>query len=129
MMKELREALGDDESHEFFTADEYVSTNGDSPTILKNFTDKTMSPGTPIRLLGQPRMASPFGLRAQALTEAVGYFDGDRFRGTMQLTYDYVLFGMQPAVAQALAAKFGNIPGQAYVSGGGTFEVRVQPAR
>jgi len=128
MMQELRRALGEDDGFEFFSADAYVSTNIEAPTILKNFVERTMPPGTPIRLLGQGLIPSPFGLQAQSMTEAIGYFDGDRFRGTMEIAYEYLLFGMAPAVVQALTARFGNIPPRAHVTGGGTFEVPGQPA-
>jgi len=128
MMKDLLAALGDDSTYDLFCADEYVSTDVNTPSIFKHRTTRSLQPGRPITLPGMGRSPAPFGMRADAITEAIGYFDGDRFRGTMQLTYDYQFFQINPQVQQALAVRFGNVPTLAHMTGGGTFEVRLVPA-
>ena len=57
MMKELRAALGDDEWHLFFSVDEYISHEVTHPTVFRNFSDRTVQPGTQIHLPGLARIS------------------------------------------------------------------------
>lgn len=77
---------------EFRTSDAFISRDINNPTLLQNvknvtFKKRTQFPKTMISEAG----AMLFDISATCYTEAVGFIDGDRFRGVFVVDYDYAL--------------------------------------
>jgi len=123
LMKELTEATGLDGGYDFYSASEYLSTDREAPSIFQNFVASQLLKGTPIAILGMGKMPSPFTMAFSSFTEAIGFADGDRFKGTMRLAYDFSFTGMDLPIRQALQAQFGRIPSTARMEGLGSFEI------
>jgi len=125
LMGELSELLERADGYDFYASDEFISTDRDRPTILQHFYEHRVPPGTTISLLGLGRFPLPFGFRIAALSEAIGFVEGDRFSGTMQLSYDFAFEEMHPMIRAQLEAKLGRFPAVSRAKGGGTFEVKL----
>lgn len=126
--RELQEALRGDDSYDFFSVSEFVSTDPENPTLFSNFIESTVPAGTPVNIPGMGKVPLPFQLYFNALTEAVGFAYQDTFQGTMRLTYNYRFSGMDPMVARGLTAQFGSFPSEAYMEGAGRFSIRLRDA-
>lgn len=125
MAGELSELLSPTDGYIFTSRDEYVSTDRQNPTIFQNLLQSDAPPGTRMKIPGLGEMPMPFGFRFAATTDAVGYIDGDTFRGTMKLDYQIAYYGMQPMVRAALEQQFGRLPERPEIKGGGHFEVKL----
>lgn len=98
----------------FSTADEYLSTDVENPTLLQgilhaDFKQGSEFPQTPI----SPGGVLPIDVRAECYTEAVGFVDGNVFRGTF--TVDYLYFLNIP--------KMPGVPDRIEMRSEGTFEI------
>ncbi|RUM06748.1 type I restriction enzyme HsdR N-terminal domain-containing protein [Rhizobium chutanense] len=76
----------------FRTADEYLSTDVDNPTLLQaiinvDFQRGSRFPETPI----SPGGVIPVDVHAECYTEAVGFIEGNTFKGTFTIDYLYIL--------------------------------------
>lgn len=128
MFRDLSDLLSVD-GYDFFAAMEFVSIDPEMPTIFQNLLEIGMKAGTPITVPGLGSVPMPFSMSMVSWTEAVGFFESDVFRGTMQLSYDITITGMQPQVRQLMEARFRKaIPSRSQFQGDGTFEVRVRDA-
>ncbi|NIA70341.1 type I restriction enzyme HsdR N-terminal domain-containing protein [Pelagibius litoralis] len=115
----------------FSTADEFISNNVESPTIFQNVVRAALRPGVefpippgvPPALVGQApgavKFPLPFGFAMTAFTEAVGYIQDDRFRGTFDIIYDF-RFDSVPSAIQAM------LPPQMDLRGEGTFDIIIK---
>lgn len=119
-------AMGHDR-FEFFSADEFISTDPTKPTIFQNATQGHLEPGTLIPLgPGQPEIPFPMGFDARVWTEATGFVEGDRFKGIARFSYDYDLipgFAVHPALEQIVEAA--HRQPQAQMSGEAVFDIRM----
>ena len=109
---------------DFYCADEFISNELAKPNIFQNVMDGRIEPGVPATFMpGLPPTPLPFGFRHNTVTEATGYFDGERFVGLMMIEYNYQLIpgnrALNPQIHQILA----NSPSHARLVGDGTFEV------
>lgn len=78
------------ESFVFESADEYVSTEPTKPSIFQNITGGSLDAGTTFQGIPfVPSFALPFPIEMLTYTEAVGFLDGERFRGTFMVSYDF----------------------------------------
>ncbi|MDR6624849.1 type I restriction enzyme HsdR N-terminal domain-containing protein [Caulobacter segnis] len=125
MMGELNALLQREDDYDFYSSDEYVSTDRDRPTIFQNFVENYTPAGALVAFPGFGKAPMPFGIRMAARTEAVGYIDGDTFKGTMQLSYEFAFDSIPPMVRRALEAQIGPIPATPRAQGGGVFEVKL----
>ena len=77
------------EFYEFATADEYVSLNPDEPTIFQGLTRGLIKAGTPLPEIPgiQAGMVAPMDVEMNARTQAIGYLEGGRFKGTFEIDY------------------------------------------
>lgn len=124
LMRELNELLGHDE-YVFQSTDEFFSSNRDSPTILQNFLEASAPKGTPIRLPGIGVFPTPCRYEFSAFTEAVGFIDGDTFKGVMRLEYDLGFYDADPIFIREMTMRYGTMPERTCFTGSGTFEVRL----
>ncbi|MFM7404518.1 MAG: hypothetical protein ACKO1N_10655 [Erythrobacter sp.] len=124
LMKELNDLLGHDE-YIFQSTDEFFSCDRDRPSILQNFVHEVAPKGTPVTMPGLGSVPMPWRYEFKAFTEAVGFIDGDMFKGVMRLEYDLAFSDADPMVMRALSMRYGKIPETAAVTGSGTFEVRL----
>ncbi|MDP3604090.1 MAG: type I restriction enzyme HsdR N-terminal domain-containing protein [Bosea sp. (in: a-proteobacteria)] len=129
-LQPMIEAMGNDR-FEFFSSDEYVSTNPESPTIFQNSMTASLPIGVPVSLgIGLPEMPNPVGFSGSVWTEATGFLDGDHFVGIARFSYMYELeaapglAAFEPDIAAAVAAK-----PSAEVHGEAEFDIRVEPMR
>ena len=125
MMRGLS-ALGLDD-YDFFSAAEYISSNVNEPTIFQNFVEHSFALGSPLALPGGQAVPSPFTYRMLAFTEAVGFVEENRFKGTMRLDYDVSITGLNPALRPFIEAQFGPFPEHAQIQGAGHFDLELAP--
>lgn len=111
--------------YDFYSSDQYLSTDRTAPTIFQNFAETNAPAGTKISIPGMGDFPVPFSFRSASLTEAIGFVDGDKFMGTMQLSYEFFFDNMPPAVRMALEQQFGRFPTVLRAEGGGVFEVNL----
>jgi len=110
--------------YRFWAADEYISTDQNSPTIFQNVAQGEVPAGVPVRISpGFPETPLPFGFQAIAYTDAIGYFEGDIFRGTLSFVYDYTLTQRRNTGNPQFDQLIFNAPSKAKLTGEGTFEV------
>jgi hypothetical protein len=117
-------ALGLDE-YDFFSASEYVSSDVDQPTIFQNFIEHSIPLGAPLGLPGGQAVPSPFDYRMKAFTEAVGFVEDGRFKGTMRLDYVLSITGLNPALRPFIEAQFGPFPESCEIRGAGRFDLEL----
>jgi Type I restriction enzyme R protein N terminus (HSDR_N) len=125
MVGELSELLEVTDGYDFYATDELISTDQERPTIFKNLIHSDVPVGTQMKVPGLGTIAAPFGFRFAATTEAVGFVEGDVFKGTMALNYQFAFMGMPPMVKASMEAQFGPFPPHPQASGGGLFEVQL----
>lgn len=126
MFRELTEMMGAADDYDFYSADEYISTDPASPTIFQNLYENSTPPGARVRIPGMGEVAMPFGFGLKAYTQAVGYVDAGVFRGTMRLDYEVTVTGLNPMLRPLLEAQLGGrIPEHSSFSGVGSFEVKL----
>ncbi|MGD0860388.1 MAG: type I restriction enzyme HsdR N-terminal domain-containing protein [Terracidiphilus sp.] len=89
-------AMGIPDSYDFFSATDYLSDDLERPTIFQNFVTGIVPAGSTFDLPGVQRVPMPFGWSYTQFTEAVGFVKGDRFVGTMSLTYDFSFSNISP---------------------------------
>jgi len=97
------------ESFVFECADEFVSVDRERPSIFQSITGGQVHAGTVIGgLPGVPTFSLPFGLDVLAYTEAVGFVEEDKFKGTFNIAYDFRVQNVAgaPAMARQAAAIF-----------------------
>jgi len=83
----------------FKTSDEYISSHIERPTIFQNLTVAHVPRGTRLpKSPMTPEAIMPFDLGLTAYTQAVGYLDGDRFRGTFEIDYQLKFIGLPQGV-------------------------------
>jgi hypothetical protein len=71
----------------FDSADEYVSTNSEAPTVFQNFASAFIPADTQFTLHGQS-VVTQFGFRMSAHTQAVGFTERDELRGVFEIRYE-----------------------------------------
>ena len=126
MFRELTEMMGAADDYDFYSADEYISTDPASPTIFQNLYENSTLPGARVRVPGMGEVAMPFGFGLKAYTQAVGYVEAGVFQGTMRLDYELTVTGLNPMLRPLLEAQLGGrIPERSSFSGVGSFEVRL----
>ncbi|EHH03370.1 type I restriction enzyme r protein [Agrobacterium tumefaciens CCNWGS0286] len=76
----------------FSTADEFLSDDIQKPTLMQNIINIVLPAGTtfPTTLLG-PGGTLPINVEADCYTQALGFVDGNVFRGTYFVDYEYRL--------------------------------------
>jgi len=74
----------------FNTADEFISKDSNSPTLMQNVMATKLAAGTimPKSLLS-PGGVVPFDFEVELYIEAVGFIEGKYFKGTFFIDYDY----------------------------------------
>lgn len=123
MMGLIGDMAGAQDEYDFFCADEYLSTDPKKPSIFQNLYKKHVAPGS---LVSGPMgtQPMPFGFYLEAYTEAVGFVQGEYFRGTMRLEYDLTVEGLRGQVRAMLEQRTGPIPQRSQFSGMGRYEIR-----
>jgi len=110
---------------QFSCNDEYVSSDKNSPTIMQNFVTWDVPAGIPIprEAFGGMKLALaalPFSVAAKALTEVIGFIDGNKIKGTFTVEFEYRFGNLSmPHLRQVL-------PERVRVTSAGNFEVVVQ---
>lgn len=119
-------ALNDrEEEYKFCTSAKYISTDPESPTIFQSLYQNEVPIGTMLSIPGLGQMASPFGFRILATTDAVGFVENDIFKGTMQLRYEFFFDKMPFTIRMAIEQRLGRLPSSLHAEGGGKFEVQL----
>jgi len=114
-----------DDEFDFYSSVEYISNNPEAPTIFQSLYNSSTPAGTMIPMPGMGKFQLPFGFTLSAITEAIGFVDGDVFKGTMQLQYEFFFDRMPPNIRFAFEQRFGKFPPIPRASGGGKFEVKL----
>lgn len=128
LFRGIAEMMGAGDGYEFYSAAEYISDDPESPTIFQNLFRSNSPAGAPVSVPGLGQVPLPFTMDMVAVTEAIGFVDGDVFKGTMHLSYDCTITNMSPQVRAAMELRLGKIPAKSQFEGGGRFEVRLQNA-
>lgn len=124
MFREFSEMVGAADDYDFYSADEYISTDAEKPTIFQNVYENRTLSGSKTRVPGLGEVIMPFGFDLKAYTQAVGYVEAGIFRGTMRLDYELAVTGLSPILRPLLEAQLGKIPEHSAFSGVGSFEIR-----
>lgn len=122
---ELAQLLGRDDVFEFHTSADYISTDSAAPTIFQNIFDRTIPAGAEFMIAGLGKMQMPFGFRCVASTEAIGFVEGEIFKGTMQLRYEFYFEAIPSGIRMAIEQRYGRFPAVPTAQGGGIFEVQL----
>jgi hypothetical protein len=125
MLGELSQLLENGDGYDFFASDEYVSVDRVAPTIFQNLIRSDVPAGTLVAYPGIGRVPLPFSYKSEAATQAVGFIEGDRFLGTMELSYEFVFGPIPPMIRQMLEQQIGRFPEKPFARGGGTFEIHL----
>jgi hypothetical protein len=129
MMRGLNAAMGIDDKYDFYSAAEYLSVDLEAPTIFQNFVQTVLPKGTMLAVPGLPRVPAPFRYEMKAFTEAVGFIEANRFKGTMTLDYDLSFTGLQPMMRMQIEMQLGlKLPERATMLGVGSYDLEVAPA-
>lgn len=124
MFRDFSEMVGAADDYDFYSADEYVSTDPHEPTIFQNIYESRTLPGTKTHFPGAGEIVMPFGIDLKAYTQAVGYVKAGIFQGTMRLDYELTVTGLNSMLRPLLEARLGKIPERSVFSGIGSFEIR-----
>jgi len=94
-LNDIHEALGFS-SLIFNTADEFLSVDKENPTLLQNIVSVVVPAGMdfPNTMLS-PGGKLAIGFKADCYTEALGFIEGNIFKGTFVIEYDYELHPTQ----------------------------------
>lgn len=119
------------EDFEFFSADEFISTDIERPTVFQNFLEGRLEPGAQARILpGMPAIDIPFGFDFTVYTEAIGFATDDLFEGVLSFDYEYRFIKGRPDPRNFLHIQllhFMTMAPTARVQGEGTFSIRTKP--
>ena len=75
-------------SYELSSADEYISFDRARPTIFRGLLEAYAKPGTKVGPpLVEKEAALPFGIKVTAYSQATGYLEENRFKGTFIISY------------------------------------------
>ncbi|OHV71403.1 type I restriction endonuclease subunit R [Mesorhizobium sp. LCM 4577] len=86
----------------FNTSEEFISSDVENPTLMQNLLNVSFKAGTTFpKTLLSPAGVMPFDVTTLCYTEALGFIDGNHFRGTFAIDYDYQF----PAGIPGLPAK------------------------
>ena len=122
-LDELNKLAGVGDNH-FWTADEYISTDQNNPTVCQNVVDASLPPGMSFHLApGFPEIPLPFGFQTTIYTQALGYFDGEVLTGFLSFDYDYTLIRGPLTGNPQLDHLFATAPRKARLIGDGTFRI------
>lgn len=124
LFRDLSGMIGATDDYDFYSADEYISTNPDKPTIFQNIYENRTEPGKLCTIPGFGQVHLPFGFLLKAYTQAVGYVDGDCFKGTMRVDYEIDMLGLTPSVRPLIEAHLGKIPDRSVFTGLGSFNLQ-----
>ncbi|TIX23577.1 type I restriction enzyme HsdR N-terminal domain-containing protein [Mesorhizobium sp.] len=76
----------------FHTADEFISSDVEKPTLMQNLVSVKIPRGLEFpKTMLSPGGVVLFDVATVCYTEALGFIDGDRFRGTFVVNYEYTL--------------------------------------
>lgn len=125
LFREVGEIVGISDDYDFFSANEYVSDDPESPTVFQNLHESVTPVGRMTQVPGIGPVAMPFGFVLKAYTEAVGFVSDGIFKGTMRLEYDIAITGLTPATRQMVRSLYGEFPERSNFNGAGTFEIRL----
>lgn len=74
----------------FRTKDEFISIDRDNPTIFTNLVKIDVNQGDRMpEIFGNPSFIMPFKIETAAFTQAVGFIEDGRFKGTFEVSYLY----------------------------------------
>lgn len=90
-LQDMHDALGFS-SLAFNTAEEFISNDKEKPTLLQNMISITVPAGSHFpKTMLSPGGTLMIGFKADCYTEAVGFIEGNFFKGTFVIDYDYEL--------------------------------------
>lgn len=112
------------ENFKFLSSDQFLSTDPDAPSIFQNVFEAHLRAGTPVEVrVPQPMtVPAPIGFVCSAFTQAVGFVEGDEFKGALDFEFHYQIYPgplAPPPVAEMIKAN-----PTALMRGTGEFNVR-----
>lgn len=125
MAGEISKFIYPSDGYNFYCSDDLLSNDCNNPTKFKNVIYSAAPAGTQMNVTGSGAISLPFGFRIAATSEAVGFVEGDVFKGTMDLEYQFAYVDIAPHMKAAMEELVGAFPDYPYARGGGFFEVRL----
>jgi hypothetical protein len=114
------------EDFQFYCADEFVSNNPDRPSIFQNVVRGGLPPGIEVQVSPfSPKVKLPIGFNFACFTEAVGFIDGDAFKGVLAFEYEYELIVGGPSGNPQIDHYLRMMPRVATMTGTGQFSILV----
>jgi hypothetical protein len=111
----------------FLSSTKYLSQSSDDPTIFQNFMQSTSEAGTPLTISGVPFIL-PFEISFSALTETIGFLEGEIFQGTMTIDVQLNVSKIDPLYKAGLLTRFGQLPEESKLRYVGRFSVSLLTA-
>lgn len=102
----------------FASADEYISTSVENPSIFQSHLSVSSPAGIKIELPFLGEQTTPFPMQMVVDTEAIGFVENGKFKGTFQNKYDVKVGG-----GGVRSPRLAGVPSHFDLLGEGTFEV------
>ncbi len=123
---QLHRLAGLSDDYKFFSGDEFVSVELARPTIFQNVISGRLPPGQSASLFpGMPEMLIPFGFDCTVYTDAIGFIEGNKFKGMLSFEYRYVFIKGSATGNPKFDAMFDNSPREAKMAGEGEFSITI----
>ena len=127
LLQDLKSITGASDDYDFFSATEYIADDPERPSIFQNVVEHSVPVGQVIRIPGLPPFPMPVAISSTSYTEAVGFVRGDKFVGTMSLTYEFDFSRIPRQMRMMLRPQLGEVPDRAHMTGAGRFEIALLP--
>ena len=121
--RRLNEKLGLDR-FEFVSSSSEISIAQNEPTIFKNIQTGAIEEGEIIDGFGMGPMPCPFTISFEVFSEAIGYYDGEVFKGIVSFDYGFVFHPPREQSNSAISNLLASMPSTGNLIGGGEFTVR-----
>jgi hypothetical protein len=121
--RKLNEKLGLDR-FEFTATTREISQNEQTPTIFNNIQIGEISEGEIIEVPGIGEIPMPFRISFEVFSEAIGFLDGEVFRGIVSFDYRFSFHSPPNFTSPAIAMLISSVPSTGKLTGSGKFSVR-----
>ena len=121
--RRLNEKLGLDK-FEFISSSTEISTSQDEPTIFKNIQTGAIEEGEIIDGFGMGPMPCPFTVSFEVFSEAIGYYDGEVFKGIVSFDYRFLFHPPAGRSNLEIGNLLAKVPPAGNLIGEGEFTVR-----
>jgi hypothetical protein len=121
--RRLNEKLGLDR-FSFVANSSELSRDENVPTIFKNIQVGSIAEGTIVEVPNLGEIPTPFEVSFEVFSEAIGFLDGEVFKGIVSFDYQFTFHPPRLAPNPMIAALVARVPATGRLAGNGEFGVR-----